>query len=316
MKGVPCEVCGLPRGRGPRCRACGYDRSSARSEASRARQASGTASQQTTQYRSPPRPTSSSGSRTTGSRQASSEAPKQPHSKGTPRPGRTKPSGQTTSGSPPEAGPERSGGASSKTNPHTYGWTTPPTVAGTVVSISLTPPARGDGPWWVAIVQCLAVVPGLAALMVLLTMRVVSRSVRRTHRGLFSSIVLLSSMPGQRFSPSPALAVGIIEAAFKNRAAMRAEYSMIRLRVENGEVACRYLAAPNILPVRRGDSLALWGPRKADGIIRGYKLENRSNGTTHTATLVRGWVYLAASVSALLCLMVLSNVALATGGAS
>jgi hypothetical protein len=314
MKGVPCEVCGLARGRGPRCRACGYDRSSARSEASRARQGSATASQQATQYRSPPRPTSSSGSRTTGSRQASPEAPKQQHSKRTSRPGRTKQSGQA--GGSHEAGSERSSGASSKTNPHTYAWTTPPTTAGTVVSISLTPPARGDGPWWVLLVQCLAVVPGLAALMVLLTMRVVSRSVRRSHRGLFSSIALLSSMSGQRLSPSPALVVGLIEAAFKNRGAMRAEYSMIRLRVENREVACRYLAAPNILPVRLGDSLALWGPRKADGIVRGYKLENRSNGTTHTATLVRGWVYLAAFVSALLCLMVLSNVALASGGAS
>jgi hypothetical protein len=313
MTGVPCEVCGLPRGRGHRCRACGFDRSSARSEASRARQASATASQQTSQHRSRPQPTSSD-SRTTGSRQASPEAPRQQHSKGTPRPGRTKQSGQ--GGGSPEAGSERSSGASSRMNPHTYASTTPPTVAGTVVSISLTPPARGDGPWWVPFVQCLAVVPGLAALVVLLTMRVVSRSVRRTHRGLFSSIVLLSSMSGQRFSPSPALVVGVIEAAFKNRAAMRAEYSMIRLRVENGEVACRYLAAPNILPVRRGDSLALWGPRKADGIVRGYRLENRSNGTTHRATLVRGWVYLAAFVSALLCLMVLSNVALATGGAS
>jgi hypothetical protein len=168
----------------------------------------------------------------------------------------------------------------------------------------------------VAIVECLAVVPGLAALVVLLAVRVVSRSVRRAHGGLFSSIVLLSSMPGQRFSPSPALVVGVIEAVFKNRAAMRAEYSMIRLRVENGEVACRYLAAPNILPVRRGDSLALWGPRKPDGIVRGYKLENRSNGTTHRVTMVRGWVYLAAFVSAFLCLMVLSNFLLTARGAS
>ena len=86
---------------------------------------------------------------------------------------------------------------------------------------------------------------------------------------------------------------------------------MIRLRVESREVICRYLEAPNILPVRRGDELAFWGAYKPDGMVRGYKLENRSNGATHEADLVRGWVYLAALASAFLCLVVMSNVVLA-----
>jgi hypothetical protein len=304
MKGAPCEVCGLPRGWSSRCRECGHDRNSAQSNARRARQASATtASQQTNQRRSSARPSSSSDSTTTSSRRESPGEPDQKDSRSTPRNRRAKWSGR------PGGSSETGTGQPTSTSPQIYAWTAAPTVAGTVVSISVTSPIRGDRPWWVPLVECLAVMPGLAALMVLILLRAVSRSVRRARGGILGSIAQLSSLPGPHLSPSPELVIGVIEAVFKNRAAMRPEYSMIRLRVSSGEVACRYLAAPNILPVRRGDSLALWGSSKPDGIVRGYKLENRSNGTRHKATMVRGWVYLAAFVSAFLCLMVLSNVA-------
>ena len=83
------------------------------------------------------------------------------------------------------------------------------------MSISVTPATRGDRPWWVTVVECLAIVPGLAALVVLLVMRVVSRSVRRIHGGGFRAIAFLSAMSGPRLSPSPALVVGLIEAALR-----------------------------------------------------------------------------------------------------
>jgi hypothetical protein len=179
------------------------------------------------------------------------------------------------------------------------------------MSLNPTAPARGDRPWWVAAVHVLALLPALMALAAIIAVRTFAKTLRRRRDSLIRSpfkLPQLASSPHR--SPFQALTYGGLGALLgyrAGRASTQAAYSQLRLRSGVSEIECRYLAAPASIPVAQGDQLKLWGSLGRDGVLRGYRLENISNGTTHKVTLVRPWAAGAAVLSALLCLIILTN---------
>jgi hypothetical protein len=146
----------------------------------------------------------------------------------------------------------------------------------------------------------------LIALTWILVLRAIVKSLGRAKDGLVPSPLKLfgrSSEP--RWSVSMTLSFEGLAALLGYRAG---RYSQIRLKAPSSETMCRYLAPPASIPVAQGDDLMLWGKLGSDGVARAYRLENLSNGASHTVILVRPWVLAAAGISALFCLIVLASV--------
>lgn len=184
-------------------------------------------------------------------------------------------------------------------------------MVGRVILLRTTPPAHGDTPWWVTVVGLLATLPGLLVGAAIVVVRSVAHHARRGEGG---SIGLTFKFPGltanTNLSASPALAYGGSGALLGYRAVRGAdtEYSQLRLRSPGGEaVECRYLAAPASIPVAVGDELKLWGSLGRDHVLRGYRLENLSNGAMHKVTLVRPWATAFVAAFVLLCLLIIGT---------
>jgi hypothetical protein len=80
---------------------------------------------------------------------------------------------------------------------------------------------------------------------------------------------------------------------------------LLRLRTGGSETVCRYLAAPAMLPVARGDHLLIWGQPGDDGVVRARRLENRSVNASHKAPLLPSPVAVAAVAFVVFWLMIL-----------
>jgi len=74
------------------------------------------------------------------------------------------------------------------------------------VSIAPTQASRDDRPWWVPVVQTLAILPGLVALAVIMTLRAIAED-RGTQTGLLKSALHFGGSPSKA-SWHPALAAG------------------------------------------------------------------------------------------------------------
>jgi hypothetical protein len=315
MSGLPCEACGRPRGRGSRCKECGYDR-----YASTPSNTGSAASQQP--VKSPSAGTAQSGPREprttdggTGSpgptrARPGHEAPSTPHEATAGRPEQHEAAQPTPSHGAPQPGTQASRPQTAEPANHGAVEANAPAVSGRVVSIAPTQASRDDRPWWVPVVQTLAILPGLVALAVIMTLRAIARRIRGTQTGLLKSALHFGGSPSKA-SWHPALAAGGLGAILgyrMGRAGARTEYSLIRLTTSGPDVVCRYLDQPSALPISLGDEIALWGTLRSDGSIRSYRLQNRSTGASHKAVLIKPWVIAAACMSILLCLVLLSSV--------
>jgi hypothetical protein len=293
----PCESCGRPRGRGARCKECGYDRYATRLQGSRP----GTSSQPAVTSDSS-RPQARSSSRTaaptaTGGTEVS-RAPHEPASSSPVREQQPAPR-QAPGGGEPASNSRQSSGTS-----HTQPCA--PVAAGRVVSLGATPPASGDRPWWVAVIHALAMLSAVTTLTFILALRTFAKNLGRAKESLVPSPLKLFVRPSApRWNVSVTLSFEGLAALLGYRAG---RYSQIRLRAPSSEMVCRYLAPPASIPVATGDDLRLWGKLGRDGVVRAYRLENLSNGASHNVTLIRSWVVAAAAISALFCLIVLAAV--------
>jgi hypothetical protein len=187
-----------------------------------------------------------------------------------------------------------------------------PAATGRVLALSATKRARGDRPWWVGVVHVLAVVPVLFIVAVAGATQAALRSMGKAKEGLIRSPLKLSTWvatPQPSSSSSELLTDGLkaLLEYWSRGASANVVYSQIRLQSPTRQIACRYLAAPDGLPVVVGDELSLWGTFGRDGVLRAHRLENASAGSTHKVTLVHPLVGAGAAVSALLCLMVLAT---------
>ncbi len=308
MSGPPCEACGQPRGRGSRCKECGYDRYATRLDAVTARTSSAPA---TSSDGTSSRP----GSRSAGTPRTAPRTSPEDNSRPTRSSGsgarEAKPAPAGGSSAPAEAA---AGQPRSQPTPVRQPATAQsgPTVAGRVVSIRPTPVLKDDRPWWLPVVYALAMLPGLAALAVIQTRRSLTRRTRHGNGGILPSLIGAGGFsPRRNWTPSPSQAaggVGVLLGYRFGRAGNRVDCSLIRLSSPGGEVVCRCLVEPAVLPVAQGDDLSVWGVPRPDGILRATRIENQTNGTTYKVTLVNPFVAASAVASLLLCLLVLFSV--------
>jgi len=157
----------------------------------------------------------------------------------------------------------------------------------------------------------LALVPVLIALAVVFATQAAIRSMGRAKEGLISSPLKLGiwvPTPQPRSQLSELL-MDVLKTLLdiRIRRASNVTYSQIRLQGATRQIACRYLAAPNALPVVVGDELNLWGDVGRDGVVRARRLENVSAGSSHEVKLVPPLVGAAATTAVVFCLMVLAS---------
>jgi hypothetical protein len=186
-----------------------------------------------------------------------------------------------------------------------------PAATGRVLALSPTKRAAGDRPWWVGVVYVLALVPVLVAAAVVFTTQAVMRSMGRGRDGLIRSPFKLGtwvSTPEPKSQLSELL-MDVLKTVLdiRIRRASDVTYSQIRLQGATRQIACRYLAAPESLPVVVGDELSLWGDFGRDGVLRSHRLENVSAGSSHEVKLVPPLVGVAAAGAVVFCLMVLAS---------
>jgi hypothetical protein len=294
MRSAPCEACGRPRGRGARCKECGYDRYATRLHSS------GSSSSRP----SVEAPASSGRPREASGAAATKEAPRSAH--------RARPS----AGSEPASSnrrPTASPRPSASTAPRTPSATPAgPTASGRVLALSATKPASGDRPRWVAGVYVLAFIPVLVIVAVIVAVHAAMQSLGRAKDGFIRSPFRLStwiSTP-QPSSSTSALLKSAFDALLSYRqwqSSSTVTYSEIRLRESTSQRACRYLASPDGISVVLGDELKLWGTVGSDGVLRANRLENVSTGSSHSVALVPPLVVFGAVIAAFFCLMVLAS---------
>jgi hypothetical protein len=148
MTALPCEACGRPRGRGARCKECGYDRYATRLKGSRA----GTSSQLAVTPDSS-RPQASSSRTATPTAAGGAEVSRPPHEPASSSPVREQPAHRQA---PHRGGSEPAPSHSRQSSRTSVAQPSAPVATGRVVSLSATPPASGDRPWWVAAVHALS----------------------------------------------------------------------------------------------------------------------------------------------------------------
>src|SRR5450759_2715757 len=249
MTGLPCEACGQPRGRGVRCKECGYDRYATKLESTRV------AEPAVTPHQAAPQPAGRPTATSTPTGEAQSPAQPQPRSPTTERAG-TRPAAREPARerarTQPAAGPRTP-----------FAQPRPPVATGRVISLNTTAPARGDRPWWVSLVYVLALLPALMAVAVVIAIRAFAKTLRSSTGSVSRSPFKLPALaPKPHWSPSPALTFGAVGALLgyrAGRASASTECSQMRVRSTGGETECRYLAAPASIPVAQGDELNLWG---------------------------------------------------------
>lgn len=195
------------------------------------------------------------------------------------------------------------------TSPPPFARSGSPTATGCVLALSATKRAAGDRPWWVGVVYVLAVVPVLIAVAVVFATQAAMRSMGRAKEGLIRSPFKLSTWVStpQPKSQLSELLTDVLKTLLDIRLRRSSDvtYSQIRLQGATRQIACRYLAAPDSLPVVVGDELSLWGVVGRDGVLRAHRLENVSADSSHKVTLVHPLVGVGAGVTAVFCLMVL-----------
>ncbi len=157
----------------------------------------------------------------------------------------------------------------------------------------------------------LAVVPVLIALAVVFATQAAMRSMGRAKEGLIPSPLKLGTWvpTPQPKSQLSELLMDVLKTLLdiRIRRASDVTYSQIRLQGATRQIACRYLAAPDSLPVVVGDELSLWGDVGRDGVLRARRLENVSAGSSHEVKLVHPLVGGAAATAVVFCLMVLAS---------
>jgi hypothetical protein len=294
MTSAPCESCGRPRGRGSRCKECGYDR-----YATRLHSAGSSSTQPAAET-----PTKSSRARESPSATATKEPPRFGR--------RARPSG---GGEPVPSNPRPTASArpAASTAAHTSSATPAgPTATGRVLALSATKPASGDRPRWVPAVYVLAFIPVLVIVAVIVAVHVAMRSFGRTKDSFIRSPFRLDTWisPPQSSSSTSTLLKSAFEALLSYRqwqSSSPVTYSQIRIQGPTSQVACRYLAAPDSISVVLGDELKLWGKFGSDNVLRATRLENASTGSSHKVALVPPLVIFGAFIAAFFCLTTLAS---------
>ncbi|MDX6624891.1 MAG: hypothetical protein QOE75_2823 [Solirubrobacterales bacterium] len=185
-----------------------------------------------------------------------------------------------------------------------------PLLVGQVRTIAATPQAAGDIPWWARSAGLIAVLPGVAALLVLVALRIVlkalSPSRSRSKSGSLGRLLGFGGGGGSFGAVHVLLAAGLggMVGYRLGKRSQPVEHSLLMIVPASGRaIPCRYPTPISRLPVASGDRVELLSGRLyPDDTARAWRLHNVSTGVRHRAQIVAGWVPLAALGSLALCL--------------
>jgi hypothetical protein len=193
-----------------------------------------------------------------------------------------------------------------------------PDVAGEVVSVAPTPPQRGDRPWWAGLAFALAIVPGVLAAALLVSLHLIRGGVAGSGR-LVAANMLPAGMGKTRTRHSSGggwLAAGGLGAmlGWHFRGRRDREHTVLRVRTSAGTTLCRVASPPPALGVGVGDHVQLRGRIHGDGGLRVFALQNQTTGMTHRPSFVPPRLLAFAVCSAVLIAMLVASLShLATG---
>jgi hypothetical protein len=159
----------------------------------------------------------------------------------------------------------------------------------------------------------MAVLPGVLAAVILLSLRAVRRAVVGTQQAF--TVMALPFRPAKRPRESSRkqilAATRLVDAIGRQLRALRAqEHTMIRVRAGAGATTvCRIASPPALIGLAVGDRVEIRGRRQSDGTLCVMEIRDRNTGVRHRPSFLPPRVFGYALVSAVLVALLLTSVA-------